>query len=295
MKFTTLKACPLCASENINEFKKGTINTDNISPTDFKITDSSYGSVWDFSKCNDCGFVFSNPKIDKESLENFYSELEDNEYSDEWEGRGKNFLKIFKRLGKFGIPGKSLLDIGAASGIFVKLANEKGYESQGIEPSSALVKEAKEKFGIDIFEGTIEDFQLKKKFSVITMLDLIEHVTNPSEFVGKVSGFIEKGGILILVTPDIDSIPAKIFRNKWWHYRTAHVNFFNKKSLEYLLEKYGFKIEKKYRYAWNFSFYYILSRIFPSLKNKKGLQKLFKRLNLKLQLFDSWEIYARKI
>ncbi|MCK5005225.1 MAG: class I SAM-dependent methyltransferase [Candidatus Aminicenantes bacterium] len=294
MEFTSLNKCPLCDSDKIGTFKKGTINTENISTDDFKITDSTYGSVWDFSKCSSCSFVFSNPRIDEKSLIEFYSELEDNEYTDEWEGREKNFRTIIKRLGKFEISGNKLLDIGAASGIFVRLAAENGYSAEGIEPSTQLAREAGEKFGIKIFEGTIDDYSSDGQFSVVTLLDLIEHVNDPAEFMDKVSPLVKKGGILVIVTPDIQSIPPKILRNRWWHYRTAHVNFFSLRSLAFLLERSGFIIEKKYRYAWNFSFYYVLTRLFPSLKKNKGLQKVLKRLNLKLQLFDSWEIYARK-
>ncbi len=294
MKLTGLDKCPLCNSKKIEIFKKGTIDTESISKEDFKITDSSYGSIWDFSQCLNCSFVFSNPKPDEKSLISFYSKLEDTEYSDEWEGRGKNFLSILKRLGKINTSGNTLLDIGAASGIFVKLAIDEGYSAEGIEPSSQLVKEAEEKFGVKLFEGTIDNYGVKKKFDIVTILDLIEHVNDPADFMKKVSRLVRKDGMIVLVTPDISSFPPKIMKEKWWHYRTAHINFFNIKSLKYLLEQSGFKIEKKYRYAWNFSFYYILSRIFPSLKKKKGLQKVFKRLNLKLQLFDSWEIYARK-
>ncbi len=294
MEFTRLDRCPLCNSDDLKIFKEGTINTETISAEDFKITDSTYGSIWDFSKCSSCSFVFSNPRIDEESLIEFYSKIEDKEYTDEWEGREKNFKTIIKRLKKMNVQGSSLLDIGAASGIFVKLAREEGYNAVGIEPSAQLVNEAKEKFGVDIIKGTVEDFDAREQFDIVSLLDLIEHVNDPESFLKKVSPQIRKGGVLVIVTPDINSFAAKLFGNRWWHYRTAHVHFFNLKSLTYLLEKLGFVIEKKHRFAWNFTFFYLITRIFPSLKRKRALQKTLKRLNLKLQLFDSWEIYARK-
>ena len=294
MEFTRLDRCPLCNSDEINIFKKGTIDKNTISAEDFKITDSTYGSVWDFSKCSSCSFVFSNPRMDEKSLIEFYSKIEDREYTDEWEGREKNFRTIIKRLEKLEIGGKKLLDIGAASGIFVKLAIEKGYNAIGIEPSAQLVNEANEKFGIDIIKGTIEDFEHREQFDIVTLLDLIEHVNDPESFLKKVSPLVKKGGVLVIVTPDINSLATRLLGNRWWHYRTAHINFFNINSINYLLEKLGFVIEKKYRFAWNFTFFYLITRLIPSLKNKRGLQKILKRLNLKLQLFDSWEIYARK-
>ncbi len=99
--------------------------------------------------------------------------------------------------------------------------------------------------------------------------------------------------MLVIVTPDIGSLAARLMGGRWWHYRAAHVNFFNRRSLERLLAAHGFEIALRKRFAWNFSAYYLLTRLLPFLKGK-ALQRPLKKLHLKLQLFDSWEVYARK-
>jgi len=295
MELTERNHCPLCQSKTIKGFKKGYINPQNLNPENFKITDSQYGARWNLFICQECGFVFSNPFPREEDLVNFYSKLQDEEYSQEAEGRAKNFKSILKRLKKFSIPGNRLLDIGAASGIFLNLARDEAYDIYGIEPSISLVNEAKDKYNISLFCGTLDNYPDDKKFSIITLLDIIEHLAEPEPFIKQVVSHLEKKGILVLVTPDISSFTARIAGKKWWHFRIAHINFFNKKSLHTLMKINGLEIIKQKRYAWNFSSYYLISRIFPGLKNKKSLQKLLKKVNLKLQLFDSWEIYARKI
>jgi 2-polyprenyl-3-methyl-5-hydroxy-6-metoxy-1,4-benzoquinol methylase len=197
-------------------------------------------------------------------------------------------------LNKIAKPGNTLLDVGAASGIFLDLARKEGYEISGIEPSSFLVKEAESVYGLKLFRDTIENFRPGEKFAVITLLDILEHVVEPDAFMDKIDTLLEKDGIIVIVTPDINSFTAKIAGKCWWHYRIAHINFFNLESIIYLLNKHACQVVKKKRYAWHFSLFYLLTRIFPSLKNKKALQKILKSINLKLQLFDSWEIYARK-
>ncbi|MCP4217980.1 MAG: class I SAM-dependent methyltransferase, partial [bacterium] len=193
-----------------------------------------------------------------------------------------------------GTTGKRLLDVGAAGGIFLDLARSEGYEIEGIEPSQFLADDAEKRYDIKLFRGTVEQYQAKKKFSVITLLDIIEHLVEPDDFMNHVDRLIEDNGILVLVTPDVSSLAAKLTGKKWWHYRIAHINFFNIRSIRHLLEKHGYKILMKKKYVWNFSLYYLLSRVFPFLKEKKSLQKGLKRLHLKLPLFDSWEIYAKK-
>ncbi len=273
----------------------------SIRSEDFKITDSRYGSLWTFDKCRECGFVFFNPYIPESGIIEFYSQLEDTEYTSEAEGRSKNFAVILKRIRKLqaadGVERdqKSLLDIGAASGIFMDLATKKGYDVHGIEPSGYLVNEAREKYRLHLFNGTLEEYLEKngdQRFSVVTLLDIIEHLVDPDAFMARVTPLLADNGILVIVTPDIGSLAARVMGKRWWHYRIAHINFFNRKALRRLLSNHGFTIRLKKKYVWNFSLFYLLTRIFPGLKGKKSLQKLLKRLHLKLPLFDSWEIYA---
>ncbi len=294
MKLAEREQCPVCGSPRIRLFRQGTFDPEDLRADHFNITDSHYGSLWTFYACRECTFVFSNPTLRQEDVQEFYSQLEDREYSTEAEGRGRNFRTIIKRLAKLDPPGRRLLDIGAASGIFLNLARAAGYGITGIEPSAFLVQEAGQLYNIDLLKGTIDDLEPAQKFSLITCLDILEHVVDPADFMNQVGRRLEPRGIVVIVTPDVDSLAARVMGRRWWHYRIAHLNFFNLKSLQALLLPNGFSIIRKRRYTWNFSFFYLVSRIFPSIKDKKGLQKILKSINFKLQLFDSWEIYARK-
>jgi 2-polyprenyl-3-methyl-5-hydroxy-6-metoxy-1,4-benzoquinol methylase len=293
MQLTRLAHCPLCQGRRVGIFKKGTIAPERIGAEDFRITDSHYGSRWTFFSCRDCGFVFANPVPDGEAIARFYAALADEEYSQEDEGRGRNFALVLRRLGQFAPPDWSLLDVGAASGIFLNLARRAGYRVAGIEPSSALADDAERLFGLKLFRGTAEQFASTETFGVVTLLDVIEHVTDPGSLLACLDRFLAPGGLLVIVTPDIGSFAARVFRGRWWHYRVAHVNFFNRRSLDFLLAQRGFEIVLRKRFAWNFSVYYLLTRLLPFLKGNT-LQKPLKKLHLKLQLFDSWEVYARK-
>ncbi|MBU4268880.1 MAG: methyltransferase domain-containing protein [Acidobacteria bacterium] len=293
IRLQSIDSCPLCQSPQISLFIKGTVAPQKISAADFKITDSHYGLRWTFFSCRRCGFVFANPCPAQETIAEFYANLADEEYSQENEGRGRNFSTILKRLLPHALPGSLLLDVGAASGIFLNLARAAGYRVEGIEPSVALVADAERLYGLKLFCGTVEQFSANEKFTVITLLDVLEHVTNPDTFLKVLSGFLAPGAMLVIVTPDIGSLAARIMGGRWWHYRVAHLNFFNSRSLVWLLEKHGFEIVLRKRFAWNFSAYYLLTRLLPFLKIK-ALQTRLKKLHLKLQLLDSWEIYAKK-
>jgi len=293
MKLSAVDRCPLCLSPQTSLFMKGTVEPEKISSENFRITDSHYGLRWTFFSCRSCGFVFANPAPASEAIAQFYADLDDEEYSQEDEGRGRNFSTVLRRLRPYAPPGSLLLDVGAASGIFLNLAREAGYRVAGIEPSAALAADAERLYGLKLFCGTVEQFAASEKFAAITLLDVLEHVTDPKAFVSRLGGLLAPGGMLVIVTPDVGSLAARIMGGRWWHYRVAHLNFFNRHSLGWLLEKQGFEIVLRKRFAWNFSAYYLVTRLLPFLK-KNALQTPLKKLHLKLQLSDSWEIYARK-
>lgn len=293
MELTAVDRCPLCLSPRIALFIKGTIDAEKLSAADFKITDSHYGSRWTFFSCRNCGFVFANPAPAQGAISQFYAALADEEYSQEDEGRGRNFACILRRLGSYVPTGASLLDVGAASGIFLNLARGAGYRVAGIEPSASLVADAERLYGLKLFCGTVEQFPAGARFAAITLLDVLEHVIDPGTFLAAVSALLAPGGMLVIVTPDSGSLAARVMGGRWWHYRVAHLNFFNRRSLDWLLQKNGFVTVRRERFAWNFSLYYLLTRLLPFFKDK-ALQTRLKKLHLKLQLRDSWEIYARK-
>ncbi len=288
------KTCPVCGSDASQTIRQATFDPAKLNSDDFRITDNRYGHCWTFKRCRQCRMVYSSPAPQAQDLIRFYSLLDDQEYGAEADGRAKNFRTILETLQKNVRQGSRLLDIGAANGLFVHLARQQGYRADGIEPSLALVKEAQERYGIQLHAQTLETFAAAEPYDVVSLLDLIEHVAEPLVFLERVNRLMSADGLLVIVTPDIDSLAACLFKRRWWHHRIAHINFFPLTTLQLLLERCGFQLQKKRRYAWHFSAFYLVSRLIPARFLPAGLQKLLKKLNLKVQLFDSWEIYAKK-
>jgi len=128
------------------------------------------------------------------------------------------------------------------------------------------------------------------------MVDFIEHIPQPLEAAKKACSILAPGGTLCIVTPDINSLAARIAGKKWWHLRAGHLSFFTSKSLQILLQRSGFKIFAKRKYSWTFSAYYLISRHqqFQFLIGTPFLASFWKRIQIKLAFGDSFEIYARK-
>jgi SAM-dependent methyltransferase len=291
-------ACPACLSPALRPYQKGSFSAARLSRDQIKITDSQYGETWSLDICLDCGHIFANPSPSPRDLLPLYREVEDPLYEEEAAGRSRNFLRILSLLEKI-VPEKGpLLDVGAATGILPDLARRRGWQADGVEPSSWAVNVAEKKYHLRLIESYFETAPLPENhYGVVTMIDFIEHTPLPYEAARKAGQILGPAGILVLVTPDIHSLAARLAGRKWWHFRPAHLAFFSRSSLAALLGRAGFFIFHERRYAWTFSARYLLSRKqwLRFASENPGLASFLKRIPLKLALGDSFEIYARKV
>jgi 2-polyprenyl-3-methyl-5-hydroxy-6-metoxy-1,4-benzoquinol methylase len=296
-KFARVTACPICESPRLRPFKKGTFDYARLRWDQVKITDSEYGKIWDLSECEDCGHLFADPSPAPAFILSLYGQVEDPVYDEEAEGRSRNFLGILKNLEKLSPAKGSLFDVGAATGILLNLARERGWSPAGVEASAWGVKRAADNYGLHLIQGAFEQVRLEPAvYQVLTMVDFIEHTPAPRRAVMKAAEVLAPGGILCLVTPDIHSFAARAAGKRWWHLRPGHLAYFSGRSLTRLLQGAGLAIVKKRRYAWTFSAHYLLSRkkTFDVLTRSGRSASFLKRIPIKLALGDSFEIYAKK-
>ena len=297
MMLIKIEQCPVCQSSSIRPYKKGSLKPEELSPEKIKITDAEYGQTWDLSQCRECRYIFANPCPDASILARLYQEVEDPAYEVEAPGRRRNFRRLLRRLEKF-LPTKGiLLDVGAATGLLLVEARQRGWEVAGIEPSRWAVEIAARKYGLALHPGSFETFDTRKeKFDALTLVDILEHTPYPRKLVEQARDCLKTGGILVIVTPDIKSLAARLAGNRWWHFRPGHLGYFQRESLQKLIELASFEILKWKRYSWSFSLDYLLRRLRPFswLLKIPGLASLWPRIQIKLALGDSFEVYARK-
>ena len=243
--------CWVCGSSQFKLIKptdaKGKLNSRN-----FAITNFDYGKTGELQKCTSCGFIQC---TDLQEVVSYYENLEDREYENTRRERKLQEQKLIQKIGKYKEKGK-LLDIGAGSGIMIEAALEKGYDCIGIEPSRWLQQRAVE-LNLPVVCGTFPHPGVTALFDIISLVDVIEHVTEPANLLKNINKQLSPDGIFLLVTPDVNSVAAKIFGYKWWHYRFAHIGYFNKKNLKLLLDKTGFSVICMMRPSWYFTLKYL--------------------------------------
>jgi len=139
-----------------------------------------------------------------------------------------------------------LLDVGCGNGYFLAKMRELGWKVVGVEPDGQAVKVAKEHFGFDVYEGSLEEVGFPNDtFDAITMNHVIKHVPNPLSTLKECQRILKKGGKLIVVTPNIESIGHRLFGKAYLHLDPPrHLYLFAPGTLRACAERAGLRILK---------------------------------------------------
>ncbi|MCJ7577158.1 MAG: class I SAM-dependent methyltransferase [candidate division Zixibacteria bacterium] len=184
MQQEQLRSCDLCQSNELETLGKSS----NI------------------CRCQACGYIFDNPRPSLEDIIQYYSsEGQYDVWLEQSEGRDllwKRRLSIITDFAKEG----NLLDVGAGIGQFLYYARQ-FFKVQGTEVSKEAIKIAKERYSVELIEGTLKNinsFQ-SNSFDVITLTHVLEHVPHPSETLKKCYDLLKRGGFLFISVPNENS------------------------------------------------------------------------------------------
>ena len=282
--------CWVCGSEQMFIVKPSNFGK-KLTSIFFTITDDSYGMTTELSKCKKCGFIQSTEQI---NLLDYYTDLEDPAYESNRKERGMQAKKIIEKIKRYKQKGK-LLDIGAGSGMLVEQAIGLGFDAEGIEPSKWLQSKALE-HNLPVKLGIFPNPELTENYDIITIIDVIEHVDDPVELLKSASNQLAREGIIAIVTPDVGSLVAKILKFKWWHFRIAHVGYFDQKNLDLALQNSGFKKVEVTKAKWYFSCDYLLERVKKYLPKflRFPVPRILSKLTIPLNLHDSLFVIYKK-
>jgi 2-polyprenyl-3-methyl-5-hydroxy-6-metoxy-1,4-benzoquinol methylase len=205
-------------------------------------------------QCDSCSLIYLNPRPSVKEFEKIYPpnyhafNFSPKQYGFVYKIRAKleanRSLSRCKGLG----DDARILDVGCGDGFHLNLLREYGNKKwtlEGIDLDKRAV-EAARKSGLNIHLGSVEEMHLpEESFDLIFMIQTIEHVEKPSEILIAIFKLLKKGGKLVIVTDNTDSIDFKIYKNRYWggYHFPRHWNLFNQKSLSKLAVKTGFEVE----------------------------------------------------
>ncbi|OGY16966.1 MAG: hypothetical protein A2785_02415 [Candidatus Chisholmbacteria bacterium RIFCSPHIGHO2_01_FULL_49_18] len=248
--------CNLCGNRNgnvIGEFRSRDLVDINRSLTKLgkrPILNSNH--TFQVFRCRSCGLAFINPRMSRTALKRFYEgfyeglfvgksvSYEQSVYAvlnhEQEKGRLKDVSR-FTRAGK-------LLDIGAGPGHFLSVAKKHGWQIYGHEYSKKAAAIAQQLLGQMLFTEKISQIPLPDNFlDVITMHSVLEHTSDPQEYVTTALKKLKPGGLLVVSVPNLRSLNyflAKLFSLPHPGFLFEHLYYFSPKVISSLLK--DFKI-----------------------------------------------------
>jgi SAM-dependent methyltransferase len=231
MKQRELVPCAACGSHN---FALYPVHLNPWLPQDYT-----------YSKCDDCDFVYVNPRPLPEEVEEIYAAHTNPFDQEEYEGldvEGETLHRLVNRLQKE-MPEGHLLDMGCGRGDFLKVAQDHGYTVQGSDLSTAPSPHE----DIPIFQGFLKDANFPTaEFDIIVTRNTLEHIFDPNEDLRELNRILKPGGLLYVKVPHVKYEEGwrcrAFFGFKSLFTPPVHLNHFSTSTLGGILARNGFEV-----------------------------------------------------
>jgi SAM-dependent methyltransferase len=229
--------------------------------------------IWDLLRCGDCGLIWLNPQPILEDIPKLYKTYFTHQKGNgapgpprlgrkmreairatslgydellpgrswHWIGRAASLIPLLRHMAVASLmfldaPSRGkLLDVGCGNGEFLVTMRGLGWDVQGVEADPEAAGLAREKHGLPVLTGTLEDADLPAaSFDAITMQHVIEHLPNPVTSLTHCGRLLKEGGKLIVITPCSESLGHRAFRRSWFPLDPPrHLHLFSPQTLNW--------------------------------------------------------------
>ena len=227
--------CPVCKNENHQKIYTG------------KIRNGSYGKYTteehDIFQCSSCETVFLDRNINGDFYE---SEAYREAYNDEASIEQYQLLHDALETDKLALIGihnfrdKIVADFGSGGGSFLDACNGIAAQTIAIEPSNFFHQHLSQKH--KVFSYGSDLVKSGTKIDIATSFDVVEHVPDPLAYLEDIYKTLKSECVFYLMTPNFDEVLRDLIPEEFqqFDYRTAHLFYFNARSITFALKKAGF-------------------------------------------------------
>lgn len=195
-------------------------------------------------QCDKCGFCYSNPYIAGDIR--FYELAYDRSGYPTWKWE---FQLTYDVLKMFSNPERTLLEIGAGDGAFVKRIADEILPKENIfcTELSEYGRHQIEKLGLKCFPGDIRDLQSAESegsFDIVCMFQVLEHMDRLDVLFRKLYWLMKTGGSLFIAVPNQRRIEFNELNGALLDMPPNHVGRWNKECFQEIGERNGFHLEE---------------------------------------------------
>ena len=241
IELTSVKCC-ICESSNATVIGNG---------QDFEYHTSR--QTFSVMRCNSCGLIYLNPRPVMSEFKKIYPatyhayNFSENNFGLSYKVRSR--IETWRILNDCrGLPHDArILDVGCGDGFHLSLlakSGKKTWSLEGVDIDQHAIDAAALK-GLRVHLGTLEEIDLpEENYDLVFMIMTIEHVERPDKTVRSIKRLLKRGGRLVIVTDNTNSLDFAFFKEHYWggYHFPRHWNLFSRGSLERLAEKTGLEV-----------------------------------------------------
>ncbi|MDD2501568.1 MAG: class I SAM-dependent methyltransferase [Geobacter sp.] len=209
-----------------------------------------WGSVSEYSieRCVSCGIGITTPfpsdsEIGDSNADIYRVDQRGSLYLRKQSYYERRYHLQLRNIKRF-VPGGRLLDIGCNIGLFLSCARTEGFDVEGIEFNKESAAFGSKHFDLLIHTRSLDEINYPDQtFDVITMYDVLEHIPDLHEILAAVSRILKPDGVLVVQSPNIDSLMARLTGSAWnWLTPPDHLYHFTPPTMQRLLSDQGFNV-----------------------------------------------------
>ncbi len=206
--------------------------------------------------CRGCGLTYVTPRIDAAEMERRLQSWAVQDTVDETRlaiafepatmALYARHVAAMTRAANGGAGGAGrMLDVGCATGAFLLAGRDAGWAVEGLELGEASAAYAREALGIPVTLGSLYGAEpVAAPYDAAVLLEVIEHLPAPLDALRRLHGWLRPGGVLLLSTPNFDSLYRRLAGTRWWvvNCEEEHIVLFTPQTIAAALEQAGFEV-----------------------------------------------------
>ena len=231
------RSCPCCNNVGVLRFPSK-IDEARISSKSYSSRKIPELMHYSYFECINCRTLFVDELPSSEFLASSYNEAEfvsrkDSVYA------AQTYFEELQRLNL--LESGKLLDIGCSDGAFISIVKSKSsMDVMGVEPSIHAINMSDLSVRENIQHTTLENFQRKNGFNIVTCFQTVEHVNDLNGLVEKSKALLLDQGHIVFVCHDRLSLVNRILGERSPIFDIEHLQILNKKGVQLLMQMNGF-------------------------------------------------------
>lgn len=210
-----------------------------------------------YKKCHSCSHVFQYNCLKEEVLLKLYAESDSDKLDrkvneSDYHKKYWNMVhhKYLSYIASLKPKNKNLMDIGCGNGDFLKYCKEHtDFDLFGIDYNLDLHDYLTSMLGKEnyYFQKDIKTHDFGRKFGVITLWGVLEHLTDPKGVFSACHKVLDDQGLMVIFVPNLYSRAFRILGISVPTLNArGHVQFFTHQSFDYLCEEAGFTVVERF-------------------------------------------------